>query len=316
MYKFYTYHKEGSIINVFEFKPSDKLVPVVSVGDPKRRQPLTEIRHKWFEDKGWHRLAGVNLSFFGMNTITPVIIGLDYRDHGFTYALPSQYNSKGYELIYKDGELIIGDISNHYFKQNFQNKASWGVTLSYSLVLDGKIDIRNEEYFPHYKYRHPRTCIGQKANGTIVLVVIDGRSRRSRGATARQSAEIMLELGCIKAINADGGGSSQMLYKDKLVNEYPYPQARPIANALLVYSKEPFEEDNIKDYPILRIWSKGDYVLILQRALIAKGYDLGRYGADGVFGPLTLKRVKEFQKDNGLVVDGIVGPKTWSKLLG
>ncbi|PGS46819.1 hypothetical protein COC46_20550 [Bacillus sp. AFS041924] len=35
---------------------------------------------------------------------------------------------------------------------------------------------------------------------------------------------------------------------------------------------------------------------------------------DGVFGILTEKAVKEFQHKNGLVVDGIVGPKTWAKL--
>jgi peptidoglycan hydrolase-like protein with peptidoglycan-binding domain len=40
-----------------------------------------------------------------------------------------------------------------------------------------------------------------------------------------------------------------------------------------------------------------------------------RLGVDGIFGPETDGRVRQFQQSNGLVVDGIVGPKTWSKLI-
>lgn len=316
MYNFYTDYKYGAIVNVFEFTPSDTLVPVVSVGDTNKRQPITQIRHKWMEDNGWKRLAGVNLSFFGMDTMKPIPIGVDYRDSGFTYQSPAGDVINGYELAYKDKRLIIKDMAEHYFRDEIEHKANWGVTLSYSLILNGKIDIRNTDGFDHYKYNHPRTLIGQKANGTIVLCVVDGRSKKSIGVTAKESAQIMLDLGCIKAINADGGGSSQMLYKDKLINEYPSPYVRPVANALLVYTKEEIKPDTIRDFPVLRIWSKGDYVKIMQRALIDKGYNLGSYGADGVFGPTTLKQIKKFQWNNKLAVDGIVGPNTWKALLG
>lgn len=57
----------------------------------------------------------------------------------------------------------------------------------------------------------------------------------------------------------------------------------------------------------LRIGSRGNDVKILQRALNL--YD------DGIFGNLTLERVKEYQKSVGLYPDGIVGDKTWEKLL-
>lgn len=57
----------------------------------------------------------------------------------------------------------------------------------------------------------------------------------------------------------------------------------------------------------LRIGSRGNDVKILQRALNL--YD------DGIFGKLTLERVKEYQKSVGLYPDGIVGDKTWEKLL-
>lgn len=66
---------------------------------------------------------------------------------------------------------------------------------------------------------------------------------------------------------------------------------------------------------VLRYGSKGEQVKNLQRLLIAKGYTLKKYGADGDFGEETETAVKAFQKVNNLAVDGIVGQKTWDKLL-
>lgn len=51
---------------------------------------------------------------------------------------------------------------------------------------------------------------------------------------------------------------------------------------------------------------------ILQQLLVSKGYIIS---IDGKFGPQTLKAVKTFQSANRLVVDGVVGSKTWAKLL-
>ena len=66
---------------------------------------------------------------------------------------------------------------------------------------------------------------------------------------------------------------------------------------------------------ILRKGSKGEQVKTLQRLLIALGYDLGGYGADGDFGGKTDTAVRAFQKAKKLTVDGIVGKNTWDKLL-
>lgn len=67
--------------------------------------------------------------------------------------------------------------------------------------------------------------------------------------------------------------------------------------------------------PELSKGDKGDYVGTLQLLLESKGYSVGKSGVDKSFGDDTLEAVKEFQKANGLKVDGIVGTNTWSKLL-
>lgn len=65
----------------------------------------------------------------------------------------------------------------------------------------------------------------------------------------------------------------------------------------------------------LRKGNEGDGVVMLQKLLIEHGEKLPKYGADGDFGGETLRAVKSFQKKHGLVVDGIVGPKTWAELM-
>lgn len=66
--------------------------------------------------------------------------------------------------------------------------------------------------------------------------------------------------------------------------------------------------------PLLRRGAKGDDVRRAQQLLMAAGYALPRYGADGSFGRETRAAVKRFQKDHRLTTDGVIGPLTWAKL--
>jgi peptidoglycan hydrolase-like protein with peptidoglycan-binding domain len=56
-------------------------------------------------------------------------------------------------------------------------------------------------------------------------------------------------------------------------------------------------------------------VLDIQYFLLKRGYSVGPTGADGIFGPATAAAVRRFQADNGLQVDGVVGPQTWPRLI-
>ena len=66
--------------------------------------------------------------------------------------------------------------------------------------------------------------------------------------------------------------------------------------------------------PILRKGDRGEYVTLAQTQLIQKGYDCGKWGADGVFGAATEEAVKRFQMDAGLTADGVIGKTTWEAL--
>lgn len=70
--------------------------------------------------------------------------------------------------------------------------------------------------------------------------------------------------------------------------------------------------NNVLQYPTLKKGCKGEYVKKLQQRLRSLGYTVV---CDGIFGDKTLAAVKAFQEDNGLVVDGIVGKKTWTVVI-
>ena len=65
---------------------------------------------------------------------------------------------------------------------------------------------------------NPRTAIGQRADGAVLLLVIDGRQSHSLGASYKDCQTVMLDYGAVNAANLDGGSSTLMIYKGKAVN--------------------------------------------------------------------------------------------------
>ena len=84
--------------------------------------------------------------------------------------------------------------------------------------------------------RHPRTALGVREDGRIVLAVVDGRQPRvSVGMTIPELSALMAGWGCREAINLDGGGSTTMVIDGKIVNR-PSDAAgeRPVSDAILI----------------------------------------------------------------------------------
>lgn len=65
---------------------------------------------------------------------------------------------------------------------------------------------------------NPRTAIGQREDGAVLMLVIDGRQANSLGASYLDVLNVMLEYGAINAANLDGGSSSLLYYQGKYIN--------------------------------------------------------------------------------------------------
>lgn len=86
---------------------------------------------------------------------------------------------------------------------------------------------------------NPRTAIGQRSDGAILMLVIEGRSVSSLGATYQDLVEIFLSYGAVNACNLDGGSSSMMWYNGDYVNDCASVIGiRPVPTAFVVLKKE------------------------------------------------------------------------------
>ena len=107
------------------------------------------------------------------------------------------------------------------------------------LVRNGQVieDFTPEQTLPSFlTVWHARTAVGIKANGDWVFVVVDrSASRLFGGMTIQELANFMLDLGCVDALNLDGGGSSTMVVEGKVVNEPCGIYAEAVSDAILIF---------------------------------------------------------------------------------
>lgn len=104
------------------------------------------------------------------------------------------------------------------------------------LVRDGVPATSTREHFTSYQldYRHPRTAVGQLADGRLILVAVDGRSWLSIGMRMWELAAEMARLGAVNAIALDGGGSTTMAFDGRVLNRPSDGSERSVADALMI----------------------------------------------------------------------------------
>ncbi len=134
-------------------------------------------------------------------------------------------------IVIKDGQLVFGspqtsgsiigfDTNNHLvvgkmtaaecLQRNVRDAVSFGP----ALIVNGE----PMEIVGSGGGINPRTVMGQRADGAVLLLVIDGRQAHSLGANYRDCIEVMLKYGAVNAANLDGGSSTAMYYNGEIIN--------------------------------------------------------------------------------------------------
>lgn len=224
--------KYDSSVHIFE-APIDKFIIDVTLGKQgvyeRLSMILPDVRKESYANKDV--ICAINAGFFGG------------REHQGTYVDEESYyfppDKQFIDFIYyKDGTTEIKFIAGIAEAIKLQENVNWAIGTSWALVINGEKTTLNADKIYHSKTRQPRTLLGQKRDGTFVLVVVDGRGKNnSKGITAHQSSQLMKGLGCYNAVNLDGGGSSEMVVKDEIKNYPSDGEERSIGSAILIYKK-------------------------------------------------------------------------------
>ncbi len=152
-------------------------------------------------------------------------------------------NSSGFVGLLKDGTPVIG--TTEEYKTIYKDKVQEGIAIfGATLVKDGKIAVNQTSSY--YSDRASRTAIGITKTGKIVMMVLDGRQEPvSCGGSMIEIAQIMLDAGCVQAVNLDGGGSTTFVSKaegaDELavVNRPSDGYSRSVSTSLMIVSTAP-----------------------------------------------------------------------------
>lgn len=128
----------------------------------------------------------------------------------------------------EDNKLIAGTIHN-WDQYNLRDAIQFGPVL----IKDGQILTEGSSGWG----LQPRTVIGQRADGAVLFMIVDGRKPGySIGATMGDCASVLLEYGAVTAAACDGGSSSVLAYNGQIINDpsTPMETGRYLPNAFLV----------------------------------------------------------------------------------
>ncbi|MGD9560452.1 MAG: phosphodiester glycosidase family protein [Oscillospiraceae bacterium] len=114
-----------------------------------------------------------------------------------------------------DNHLIVGKMSGQEaLDRNIRDAVTVEPTIMPPLIVNGN----PVEYTGNGSGLNPRTALGQRSDGAVLMLVIDGRQPHSLGATIQDCLELMLQFDAINASMQDGGSSSVMVYEGETIN--------------------------------------------------------------------------------------------------
>jgi len=184
-------------------------------------------------------LAGVNGGAFNDDGTAGAYVGslpagLVYSEGACVWTSGKPTETSGFAGFTKDNILVVSteNLSKAQAEElNIRDGCCFGPVL----ILNGEI---NMEAYNKTSGLNPRTAIGQRADGTVIFVCIDGRQPSSMGGEYKDAIDIMVEYGAVNACNMDGGSSTVMLYRDtyghygdsgevRIMNSYSLLQSEP-----------------------------------------------------------------------------------------
>ncbi len=190
----------------------------------------------------WGRAAG-NLVTGGPQKRRRMLLVHDGRVVRSSTRLPAGVRFRGVMLVGRGAgadrlaEFAVGDRLT--LRTEVAGHPQLAITGSEQILDDGAVLARDD------RYQHPRTAVGVDVDGRrVLLLVVDGRQRWSRGYTLVELAERLRSLGADDALNLDGGGSTTMVGRGRagrlgLLNTPSDGRARQVANALGVRYRAP-----------------------------------------------------------------------------
>lgn len=166
----------------------------------KRIGAIGAINAGGFLDEGWTGTGGVPMGF------------IIHEGEVVYNKLGDENTEQDTAAFTKDGMLIVG---THSIAKLKELEIKEGVSFGPPLIVNGKPTITKGDGGWGIA---PRTAIGQKKTGEVLLLVIDGRSLNSFGATLKEVQDILLEYGAVNAVNLDGGSSTTMYFNGSVIN--------------------------------------------------------------------------------------------------
>ena len=160
------------------------------------------------------------------------------RGNGSTPSTMTVYEGKVYYASKGNQDGFVGFDSNHVMHvgkfteaQIKERDIQYGVAFGPVLVVNGEAADRSKLA----SGINPRTAIGQRSDGAVLLLVIDGRQTISLGCTWLDLVDIFLEFGAVNACNLDGGSSTLMWYQGGYINNCASVVGiRPVPTTFLV----------------------------------------------------------------------------------
>lgn len=184
-------------------------------------------------------------SAFGINQKRKADIAWTYTEPSMKQVYAIQYPVRVVKDTNAHFPMEAALIAINVSSTSPQEWKPWNKTMAVGggpvLLQKGSITITNDEemkFSGKAKYdMHPRTLIGYTQQNRMIVMAVEGRHPGvSDGASLLQCAQLMLQLGCVEAMNLDGGGSSCMLINGK-PTIYPSDKGveRPVPAVLMVY---------------------------------------------------------------------------------